>query len=235
VSTGEDRTGVVLVAAGSGDRLAAGGPKAFVHLGGEPILRHAVRALVACDAVDDVVVVVGHDEVERARELIGDLVAGVGSAVCAGGATRAESVDLGLALLPRRAVVVAVHDAARPLVSPGLVTRTIAALTDPWAAVAPALPVVDTLKLADGERVIRTVDRRALYGVQTPQVFSRLTLEHVHSRLGARGATDDLVLVEEAGGRVRLVEGERRNLKITYPEDLAIAEALLASDRGPAA
>ncbi len=224
----------ILVAAGSGERLGAGGPKAFVELGGEPMLRHAVRAFVASGAVEDLVVVVGPAEVERARELIADLVGPVGLAVCAGGATRTASVDGGLSSLPPRARVVAVHDVARPLISPELIVRTIEALVEPWAATAPGLPVVDTLKLVDGERVIRTVDRRAMVGVQTPQVLSRLTLEQVHSRLDAAGrasgATDDLVLVEEAGGRVRLVPGEQRNLKITYPEDLALAEALLAAD-----
>jgi 2-C-methyl-D-erythritol 4-phosphate cytidylyltransferase len=220
----------VVVAAGSGERLGAG-PKAFVELAGEPLLRHAARHLLASGVVDVLVVVAGPAELERARATVADLVpAAAALTVCAGGATRAESVGRGLASVPPQVEVVAVHDGARALVSPGLVARTVTALEPPWDAVAPALPVVDTLKLVDGERVLRTVDRRALYGVQTPQVFERRTLEQLHARLDAATATDDLLLVEQAGGRVRLVEGERRNLKITYPEDLALAEALLAAE-----
>jgi 2-C-methyl-D-erythritol 4-phosphate cytidylyltransferase len=225
----------VLVAAGSGERLGAGGPKAFVELGGEPMLRHAVRAFLRSETVASLAIVVGSDEVARARATVADLTGPVQVEVCAGGATRGESVRCGLAALPVSAVLVAVHDAARPLISPALIRRVLAALEAPWSAAAPGLPVVDTLKLVDGERVLRTVDRRALHAVQTPQVFSRRTLDQVHSRLqrpgGSRTATDDLVLVEEAGGRVRLVRGEQRNLKITYPEDLRLAEALLAADR----
>jgi 2-C-methyl-D-erythritol 4-phosphate cytidylyltransferase len=128
-----------------------------------------------------------------------------------------------------------VHDAARPLVSPALVDRTIAALVDPWAAVAPGLPVVDTLKVVDAarERVVSTADRRNLWAVQTPQVFAHATLTRVHARIVAGEVTDDLVLVEAAGGRVRVIPGERRNFKVTYPEDLAMAEALLAAGGVP--
>jgi 2-C-methyl-D-erythritol 4-phosphate cytidylyltransferase len=222
-------TAAILVGAGSGERLGVG-PKAFVPLAGEPLLRHAARHVLASGAVDALVVVVGLDDVERAHDVVADLVGGdISLAVCAGGETRADSVDRGLSSLPDGTRIVAVHDAARALVSPDLFARTIAAFEQPWDAVAPSLPVVDTLKLVDGERVVHTVDRRDLHGVQTPQVFERVTLERLHARHDAREATDDLRLVEQAGGRVRLIEGERRNLKITYPEDLAIAEALLAS------
>jgi 2-C-methyl-D-erythritol 4-phosphate cytidylyltransferase len=221
----------ILVGAGSGERLGAGGPKALVEVGGAPLLVHAARALVAAATVDRLVVVVPEDVIARVRTLLDGVVAPGLLAVCAGGATREASVRAGLAAAGPDVDVVAVHDTARPLVTPALVDRTVRALVDPWSAVAPALPVVDTLKLADGERVLKTVDRRALYGVQTPQVFARLTLARVHDRLGESGAaTDDLVLVERAGGRVRLVEGERRNLKVTYPEDLAVVSALLAAE-----
>ena len=188
---------------------------------------HAVRALQGADTITEVIVVVAADHCEEAHALLQRHGLRVG-AVCAGGATRAASVAAGLEAGPTGEVV-AVHDAARPLVTPALVDRTVRALVDPWAAVAPGLPVVDTLKLVDpaGQQVLRTVDRRGLWAVQTPQVFARTTLQRVHSRLEDADATDDLSLVERAGGRVRLVLGERRNLKVTYPEDLAIAEALL--------
>jgi 2-C-methyl-D-erythritol 4-phosphate cytidylyltransferase len=115
--------------------------------------------------------------------------------------------------------------------TPPGIDRIVGALTEPWDAVAPGLPVVDTLKLVEPTRhaVLRTVDRTGLWAVQTPQVFRRSALERVHARVAtsADAATDDLALVERAGGRVRLVEGERRNLKVTYPEDLRLAATVL--------
>lgn len=221
----------LVVAAGSGERLAGGGPKAFVNLAGEPLLVHVVRAFVACAAIDDVVLVVGPGHLDHAARALDH----AGLPVCAvvvGGATRQESVSRGVDACPQGTAAIAVHDAARPLVTVALIARTVGALVDPWAAVAPGLPVVDTVKLVDAEQVVRTVDRRGLSVVQTPQVFSARTLRDVHARLG-QDATDDLLLVEQAGGRVRLIPGDRRNFKVTYPEDLLIAEALLAAPRPP--
>lgn len=220
-------TVAVLVAAGSGARLGRAVPKAFIEVAGAPLVIHAAGALVASPLVDGLVVVVSEGAEARARDV---LVAGGfdPEAVVAGGAERHESVANGLAALGTDAAVVAVHDAARPLVSPGLVTRTIQALEEPWDAVAPAVPVVDTLKLVEaGGRVVRTVDRSGLWAVQTPQVFPRDVLVEAHARDRA-GATDDLALVERAGGRVRVVEGERYNVKVTYAEDLDLVAALLA-------
>lgn len=220
-------TAAVIVAAGRGERLGAGLPKAFVSLAGQPMVAHAVDAFVAAGTVDHVVVVVPPDHVERTRHLLGDRVT-----VCTGGATRQESVSSGLAGCPSDVRVVAVHDAARPLVTAALVDRTVAALESPWDAVAPGLPVVDTVKIVDARQaVLRTVDRNGMWIVQTPQVSSRATLERVHARIAsaADAATDDLSLVERAGGRVRLIAGERRNLKITHAEDLALAERFLTT------
>jgi 2-C-methyl-D-erythritol 4-phosphate cytidylyltransferase len=217
----------LVVAAGSGERMGGDVPKAFLELAGRPLLWHSLRAF-ADAGVRHAVVVTAPARCDEAAEIaVGLDLESV--TVCPGGATRAESVGFGLQRLPAAGEVVAVHDAARPLVSAGLIRRTIDGLAADWAAVAPALPVVDTLKLVDGERVIRTVDRRAMWAVQTPQVFGRSTIEQVHARLDDAGVTDDLALVEQAGGRVRLIEGERRNFKITYPEDLAMAAALLAA------
>jgi 2-C-methyl-D-erythritol 4-phosphate cytidylyltransferase len=227
-------TAAVIVAAGSGERLGAGVPKALVPLAGEPLLIHAVRAFAAVEAVKTIVIVAGLDHLDAVRAALPADLADRVDACCAGGRTRAESVDRGLQSLPAGADVVAVHDAARPLVSSELIARAVAALEPGWDAVAPAMPVVDTLKLADGERVVRTVDRRGLFGVQTPQVFGRITIERLHADHdpAAAEATDDLVLVEEAGGQVRLIPGELTNLKVTYPDDLRLAEALLAAGVG---
>jgi 2-C-methyl-D-erythritol 4-phosphate cytidylyltransferase len=220
----------ILVAAGAGARLDVSVPKAFVHVGGASLLVHAARGLMASGAVRALIVVAPPEAVHRAIDELGE--GGVTTrAVVAGGADRRESVARGLEALESADEVVAVHDAARPLISPQLVERVLDALTPPWAAVAPALPVVDTLKLAgeDG-RVVRTLDRRGLWAVQTPQVFPRDVIEQVHGRSDGSEATDDLVLVERAGGRVRLVEGERRNIKVTYPEDLDLVAAFLGGD-----
>lgn len=194
---------------------------------------HAVRALAAADTVDDVVVVAGAEDCDEVAAAIAAAGLAVGR-VCAGGASRQDSVARGLEACPPGTTMVAVHDAARPLVTPALVDATVRALAGPWAATAPGLPVVDTLKLVDpaqGDRVVRTVDRRHLWAVQTPQVFALRTLRQVHARSAGAAVTDDLALVEAAGGRVRLVPGERTNLKVTYPEDLVVAEALLAVAR----
>lgn len=226
-SAGARAVGLV-VAAGDGQRLAAGVPKAFVELAGAPLLVHAARALASSGAVDGLVVVVAAGEEARAQRVLA--AAGVPARrVCAGGSSRQASVARGLAHLDPADTVVAVHDAARPLATPALVARVVAALVPPVVAVAPGLGLTDTVKLVDrdGARVLRTLDRGELRAVQTPQVFARATLERAHAGADAT-ATDDLALVEAAGGEVRLVEGERRNLKITYPEDLVFAEAVLA-------
>lgn len=224
----------LIVAAGTGERFGGDGPKGFATLAGEPLLVHAVRTFLACAAIDTVVLVVGPDSLGVATAAL-DLAGLEVGAVVAGGASRQESVRRGLDACPD-ARVVAVHDAARPLVSGDLVARTVAALVEPWAAVAPGLPVVDTMKLvregAATGGVVRTVDRAGLWSVQTPQVFPMRTLAQVHAG-AAGGVTDDLMLVERAGGSVRLIPGDRRNFKVTYPEDLVIAEALLAAQRLP--
>lgn len=213
--------GGILVAAGSGERLGHG-PKAFVTLGGRPLLTFALEALRGANGVGPIVVVVRAADVEATADLLG-----AGERAIAGGMTRTASVGAGLAALPRGSEVVAVHDAARPLISSALIDATLQALVPPWVAVAPGLPVVDTLKQVRSGRVKRTADRTDLWMVQTPQVFDRSTLQRVHSEIAA-AATDDLALVEAAGGAVRLILGAREGLKITFPEDLALAEALLA-------
>ena len=230
------RAAGLIVAAGSGERFGGTAPKGFVMLAGEPLLVHAVRAFVGSEAIGPVVLVVGAQRVDEASAALDRAGLGV-FAVVAGGDSRQESVRRGLAACPMDAEVVAVHDAARPLVSAGLVARTVAALVDPWVAVAPGLPVVDTMKLVeapapagDGGRVLRTVARADVWSVQTPQVFAAAVLRAVHAR-PAGEVTDDLMLIERRGGDVRLIEGERRNFKITYPSDLVIAEALLAVGR----
>lgn len=225
----------VVVAAGSGQRLGGERPKGFVDLGGTPLLVHSARVMAA--ACSWIVVVVGGDHVHRgARSLAA---AEIKATVCAGGGTRTESVAAGLIACRRLGAcpddLVGVHDAARPLASLELINRTFAAVNDGWDAAAPGLPVVDTLKLVGADdAVVRTVDRRGLWAVQTPQVFRWSTLEDAY-RGDPLAATDDLGLVELAGARVRLILGEATNVKITYPQDLAMARALLCAGHAPLA
>jgi 2-C-methyl-D-erythritol 4-phosphate cytidylyltransferase len=209
----------LLVAAGSGERLGAGRPKAFVALAGRPMLEWSLEALRDA-GVEEIVVALppGEESVE-------------GALVVPGGATRSASVRAALAAAPPGATAVVVHDAARPLVEPDLFSRTLAALADADAAVA-AAPVTDTIKEAgpDG-RVVVTHDRSRLWAIQTPQAFRREALERAldvgDDVLAA--ATDDAWLVERAGGTVRVVESSPANLKVTTPHDLRIAELLLRS------
>jgi 2-C-methyl-D-erythritol 4-phosphate cytidylyltransferase len=207
----------LLVAAGSGERLGAGRPKAFVDLAGRPMLAWSLEAIRAAGITDVVVA--------APPEMAGEGLPGV--TVVPGGATRSESVRAALAAAPPGDVVV--HDAARPLVTPEHFTRTLAALVGADCAIA-AARVTDTVKEAGADgRVTATLDRERLWAVQTPQAFRREALERaldVGDELLAR-ATDDAWLVERAGGRVCVVESTAENLKVTTPHDLRVAELLL--------
>lgn len=214
--------GLIVVAAGSGTRLGAAVPKAFVDLGGCTLLEHALRRLTR--AATSVVVVAPSSHLDRGRRITASICPR--GTVVAGGTTRTDSVSAGLAALPATDIV-AVHDAARPLVDEATLRRAVDAVLEGADAAAPATHVTDTLKqVTDEEVVIATVDRAPLRAVQTPQVFRRGVLIGAHDR-ATGSATDDLALVEALGGRVVLVPGSPRHLKITVPDDLLIARALL--------
>jgi 2-C-methyl-D-erythritol 4-phosphate cytidylyltransferase/2-C-methyl-D-erythritol 2,4-cyclodiphosphate synthase len=220
-----ERLTAILAAGGSGQR--AGLAKQWLVLGGETVLRRAARALAACPAVDALVAVVPPGDEERgAAELDG---LGKAARAVAGGPSRAESVRNGLAAAADAAVVL-VHDAARPFASPALATRVAQAAARDGAALA-ALPVIDTVKrqVAGGTAVAETLDRNGLWLAQTPQGFRRALLLSAYERAGAAaaGATDECLLVEQTGGRVTLVPGEAENFKITGPDDVARARALV--------
>jgi 2-C-methyl-D-erythritol 4-phosphate cytidylyltransferase len=213
----------LIVAAGSGERLGADGPKALVELAGRTLLQWSVDALRAVPAIEQIVVALpaGAD-------------APAGTSGVQGGAVRSESVRLALAAAGggRDRDLVLVHDAARPLVTSELARATIRALEDDQSidgAIA-AAPMTDTVKRVRDGVVSETLARSELWGVQTPQVFRRGALERaldVSDQVLAQ-ATDDAWLIERAGGRVGIVEASRENLKITTPHDLAVAEMLLA-------
>jgi 2-C-methyl-D-erythritol 4-phosphate cytidylyltransferase len=218
-------TVAVVPAAGSGERLAAGAPKAFVNLGGRPMLEHALEGLRNSGVVDSVVVAVPPKRTDQAK-----LVFGGDAVIVAGGADRTESVRLALAAVGD-AEFVLVHDAARALTPPALIARVVAALKSGHPAVVPALPVSDTIKAVDANGVVLgTPERSGLRAVQTPQGFQTQVLRRAYERATAGGFTDDASVVEATGTPVQVVAGDPLAFKITTPNDLLLAEALL---RGP--
>jgi 2-C-methyl-D-erythritol 4-phosphate cytidylyltransferase len=210
----------VVVAGGSGSRF--GSPKQFLQLDGRPVVAWSVAA--ARPVCDGIVVVVpaspGPDpDGTDARAWGADL-------VVAGGDSRAASVRAGLAAVPASASVIVVHDAARPLALASLFAEVVAAVSaGPADGVIPVLPVSDTLKRVSGDQVEVTVDRAGLVAVQTPQAFVAAVLRAAHA--SGEDATDDAGLLEATGATVRTVAGDPRNVKLTHPDDLAVARALL--------
>ena len=215
----------VLAAAGSGERLGADRPKAFARLGEQPLLAESLARLDSSDWIDAIVVAAPPGWEEPAILLAEELGCGKVSACVTGGVTRTESVRLGVAEVPGDAAVILVHDAARPLVDDAVVERVVTALGDGWDGAVPALPIADTVKRVEGERVAETLRRDELRTVQTPQAFVADVL---------RGAlatdadwTDCAAAVEAGGGRVRIVAGDPRLLKVTDVADLERVGALL--------
>ena len=220
--------GCLVPAAGLGQRLGAGQPKALVELAGEPLLVHALRALRACARLGPVVVAAPAPDVEAVRGLL----AAYDVVVVAGGAARQDSVRLALAALAPDADLVLVHDAARCLVPTQVVDAVVDALLAGADAVVPVLPLADTVKHVDGARVLGTVDRASLRAAQTPQGFRRDVLHRAHAAT-VGGATDDAGLVEAVGGAVVTVPGHPEAFKVTGPFDVQLAESVLARRPAP--
>jgi 2-C-methyl-D-erythritol 4-phosphate cytidylyltransferase len=223
VTTG---TWAILVAAGRGDRLGVDRPKAFAKLAGRVLLAESLERLDRSDWIESIVIVAPEGWEEPAILLAEELSASKAVACVTGGATRADSVRAGLAEVPEEAVVVLVHDAARPVLPEEVIERVIAPLGEGWDGAVPSLPLADTVKRAgpDGA-VVETVDRADLYAVQTPQAFAADLLRRALA--GSADGTDCASFVEAAGGRVKVVEGDRRLVKITDAADLEFVEALL--------
>ncbi len=216
----------LLVAAGTGERLGEERPKAFVRLGELPLLAEPLRRLEDSGWIDAIVVAVPADWEEPAILLAEELSATKVVAVVAGGATRADSVRIALAEVPDDAVVVLVHDAARPLVTDELIERVLAPLSDGWDGVVPGLELTDTVKRVRDGAVSETVDRTGLYVVQTPQAFLAPVLRRAYAG-ELTGATDCASLVEAIGGRIKVVEGDPRLLKVTTRADLEVVASWL--------
>lgn len=214
----------VIVAAGTAQRMC-GIDKMMTPLGGVPLLLRTVRALSASEKIIDMIIVTRKELLQDARELCERDDKRI-CAVVAGGSSRAESVLRGLEAV--RTELVAIHDGARPLVSVRVIEEVIAA-AEQYGAAAPAIPVHDTIKIAQNGIGVQTPDRRTLFAVQTPQVFRTETIRAALQAALAQNLplTDDCSAMEAAGYPVHLTAGEEENLKITVPSDLTLAEAIL--------
>ena len=219
------KCGAVIVAAGTASRMG-GIDKVMASIGGEPMIVRTVRAFQNCDAIRQIVVVTRKDLIVP----ISDLCNGFDKvqAVMVGGNSRQESVEIGLGTLSSDMKLVAVQDGARPLITWEVIDRTVRA-ANTYGAAAPAIPVKDTIKVVQGGLVASTPDRSTLRAVQTPQVFDVDLLRGALKKAKEDGAavTDDCSAVELMGMSVKIVEGDERNIKVTTPMDLKIAELLL--------
>jgi 2-C-methyl-D-erythritol 4-phosphate cytidylyltransferase len=216
----------VLVAAGRGERLGGDRPKAFARLGELPLLAEPLRRLDESEWIDAVVVVAPEGWEEPAILVAEQLGASKVAACVPGGESRSASVRLGLAEVPADAAAILVHDAARPVLPPELVARLLEALGEGFDGAVPALPVTDTVKRVRDRIVLETLPRDELVAVQTPQAFVAPVL-----RAAAVGEGSDCAsLVEAAGGRIKVVPGDERLLKVTTRADLERVERWLADE-----
>jgi 2-C-methyl-D-erythritol 4-phosphate cytidylyltransferase len=220
------RAWAVVCAAGMGERFGGERPKVFAALAGRPLLAESLERLEACEEIEGIVVAAPAGWEEPVILLAEELGCSKVSGVVTGGSTRGGSVRLALAEIPGEAELVLVHDAARPLVSEEIVARVLEPLGRGWEAVVPALPVTDTVKRVEDERVVETVDRGSLVSAQTPQAFRAGVLRAAYGSEHGE-ATDCAALIEERGGRVCWVEGDPRLHKVTTPDDLALVEGWL--------
>ena len=217
--------GAVIVAAGSASRMG-GIDKVMAELGGEPMIARTVRTFQNCEAIREIVVVTREDLIVPIRQLCNGF-----DKVCAvvvGGSSRQESVQLGMNALSCKVKLVAIQDGARPLITDAVIDRTVRA-AHTYGAAAPAIPVKDTIKVVRGGVVDHTPDRAGLQAIQTPQVFDFDLIRGALKKAAEDKAavTDDCSAVERMGMSVKIVEGDERNLKVTTPMDLKIAELLL--------
>ena len=222
------KCGAVIVAAGSASRMG-GIDKVMAKLGGEPMILRTVRTFQNTDAIKEIVVVTREDLIRPITSLCSGM--DKVKAVVAGGKSRQESVWLGLNALSGDVKLAAIHDGARPLITHAVIDRTVRA-AHTYGAAAPAIPVKDTIKVVKSGLVLATPDRATLQAVQTPQVFDFDLLRSALSKAEEEKAavTDDCSAVERLGMSVKIVEGDERNLKVTTPLDLKIAEMLLEEE-----
>jgi 2-C-methyl-D-erythritol 4-phosphate cytidylyltransferase len=225
-------TAAIIVAAGSGQRFGNAG-KSFVLLRGRPMAWWSLRAASGATAIDEIVLVCGAHSFDVASELVLGFPASKPVWLVIGGTRRQDSAKAGIEATSPGSTVVAIHDAARPMVTEALFDDAIAAAAVHGAAIA-AIPVSDTIKRVEDGLVLETLPREKLVSVQTPQAFRKQLLldAFAHAERTGLSVTDEATLIEQMGGRVQVVPGSVSNIKMTVPEDLVIAEALLAQRDG---
>ena len=222
----------IIAAAGTGSRMASERPKQFLQLAGTPIIFHTLKPFELCDSIHEVIVVLPSEESAEFLAQAGKRGLRKLARVVPGGATRADSVKRGLqAIRATTAEIVAVHDGVRPFVTVEEIDNTIEAARRDGAAIL-ATPATDTIKLVEGDRVVETLARRNLRQALTPQCFRYDLLRRAYEQVDVAdpSLTDESVLVERLGHRVTIVDGSARNIKITTPRDLLLAEALLQEE-----
>ncbi len=218
----------IIAAGGSGVRMNAEIPKQYIHIHNKPIIIHTLEKFAGCEGVHKIFLVVPENELEETVLLIEKWNITKPTKVVAGGETRQHSVWNGLNSIPENTDIVIVHDGVRPFISEEIITACIEE-THKWGAVITAVPVTDTVKEVINHTVRRTLERSKLWRVQTPQGFKKGLLTEAYKKAWETNqrATDDSALVENMGQTVRVIRGEEKNIKITSPEDLIIAEKLL--------
>lgn len=218
--------GVIVVAAGSGSRLGAGAPKAFVSVSGRTLLEHAVTAAGQAREVSAIVCVVPASHADEATQMLAALELSAAASVVAGGAERADSVAAGLRELADDIDIVLIHDAARAFTPTALFERVANRVRETGEGVIPVLPMVDTLTTVEGEAAVGGLPRDTVRSVQTPQGFPRVVIEQAQTVLTRGDHTDDAGLVRAAGNTILTVDGDARAFKITTPSDLERAKAM---------
>lgn len=218
----------IIAAAGIGKRLGGQG-KQYLLLRNEPLLAHTLRVFQECSLIGQIIVVNNKEDIHRCQELVSSYQFDKVKQVIEGGSERQDSVANALGVLPGQTETVAVHDGARPLITQEIMERSFAELEN-WDGVVVGVPVKDTLKQVEDKKIIKTLDRRNIWHIQTPQIFQTDLLIKAYQKAKDDGfyGTDDAALVERIDCRVGIVPGSYENIKITTPEDLVIVEAILA-------
>ncbi|KAB3532414.1 2-C-methyl-D-erythritol 4-phosphate cytidylyltransferase [Alkaliphilus serpentinus] len=217
----------IIVAAGKGKRMDTNINKQYIELKGKPILAHTLEVFEKCEVIDGVIVVVGESEEELCRvEIVDKYTYSKVVEIVVGGQERFDSVSNGIKALPKDCDIVVIHDGARPFVSTDIIKKSIETAEVYGSAIA-AVPVKDTIKLVNNMQVEKTLDRKSLWAVQTPQTFKVKLLEEGFNTEFSKEVTDDSTIIEGLGYHPRIIEGSYSNIKITTPEDLLIAEMLI--------
>lgn len=217
----------IIVAAGSGTRFGSAKPKQFLEIDGKPLIFHTLERFENCDSIDEIILVLAENEIENFREIAQNHSIEKLKKTVAGGKTRAESVSNGLNAIDENSEIVAVHDGARPLVSPEEIAATIEKAKETGAACLTA-KVTDTIKRIENDKIAATIDRETLRRALTPQCFKTEILRKAFENTDLNeSATDECYLVEKIGCEIAFVDGSATNIKITHPEDWILAEILL--------